>query len=84
MPKFTRSMWRMIRYGQLKRGSMGLKIIGAGFGRTGTWSTFVALNQLGFPSYHMQEVIINKANKSHLDFWRKVANSPPTLMPRSF
>ncbi len=56
---------------------MGLKIIGAGFGRTGTWSTFVALNQLGFPSYHMQEVIINKANKSHLDFWRKVANSPP-------
>ena len=56
---------------------MGLKIIGAGFGRTGTWSTFAALNQLGFPCYHMQEVIINKANKSHLRFWRKVANSPP-------
>jgi hypothetical protein len=56
---------------------MALKIIGAGFGRTGTWSTFAALNQLGFPCYHMSEVILNKKNKSHLDFWRKVANSPP-------
>lgn len=56
---------------------MAMKIIGAGFGRTGTWSTFAALNQLGFPCYHMQEVILNKANKSHLSFWRKVANSPP-------
>lgn len=56
---------------------MVLKIIGAGFGRTGTWSTFAALNQLGFPCYHMQEVIMNKANKGHLDFWRKVANTPP-------
>lgn len=56
---------------------MTLKVIGAGFGRTGTWSTFAALNRLGFPCYHMQEVIINKANKGHLDFWRKVANSPP-------
>ncbi|MDX8503163.1 sulfotransferase [Mesorhizobium sp. VK4C] len=56
---------------------MTLELIGAGFGRTGTWSTFAALNRLGFPSYHMQEVILNKANKGHLDFWRKVANSPP-------
>ncbi|TIU20087.1 MAG: hypothetical protein E5W49_13480, partial [Mesorhizobium sp.] len=45
---------------------MALKVIGAGFGRTGTWSTFAALNRLGFPCYH-----------SHLDFWRKVANSKP-------
>ncbi len=56
---------------------MGLKIIGAGFGRTGTWSTFAALNQLGFPCYHMQEVLLNAENKSHVDFWRDVANSPP-------
>ena len=56
---------------------MTLQVIGAGFGRTGTWSTFAALNRLGFPCYHMQEVIMNKANKGHLDFWRKVANSPP-------
>src|SRR4026207_787211 len=56
---------------------MSLKIIGAGFGRTGTWSTYTALNQLGFPCYHMAEVILNPQNKTHLDFWRKVANSPP-------
>jgi hypothetical protein len=28
---------------------MALAVIGAGFGRTGTWSTFAALNRLGFP-----------------------------------
>jgi hypothetical protein len=53
---------------------MPLKIIGAGYGRTGTMSLYTALNQLGFPCYHMIEVIQNKANASHLDFWRKVAN----------
>ncbi len=55
---------------------MPLKIIGAGFGRTGTKSLYTALNQLGFPCYHMFEVLQNKANKSHLDFWRNVANTP--------
>jgi hypothetical protein len=55
---------------------MPLELIGAGFGRTGTWSTKAALNQLGLNCYHMSEVILNKENKSHLDFWRKVANSP--------
>ncbi len=55
---------------------MGLQIIGAGFGRTGTWSTFAALNRLGLPCYHMREVLFNKANRGHLDFWRDVANSP--------
>lgn len=53
---------------------MSLKVIGAGFGRTGTLSVYTALNQLGFPCYHMFEVLENKENKSHLDFWRKVAN----------
>jgi len=55
---------------------MPLQIIGAGFGRTGTMSLMTALNQLGFPCYHMIEVIGNKANRPHLDFWRKVANTP--------
>jgi hypothetical protein len=55
---------------------MTLKIIGAGYGRTGTMSTYTALKQLGYPCYHMIEVLMNKANKTHLDFWRKVANSP--------
>ena len=55
---------------------MPLKIIGAGFGRTGTLSAYTALNQLGFPCYHMFEVTENKDNKSHLDFWRNVGNTP--------
>jgi len=55
---------------------MPLQIIGAGFGRTGTMSTHTALNQLGFPCYHMFEVLRNPANKNHLDFWRQVADAP--------
>ena len=55
---------------------MGLRIIGVGFGRTGTLSLQYALNELGFPCYHMFEVLENKKNKSHLDFWNRVANSP--------
>ena len=53
---------------------MSLKLIGAGFGRTGTLSTFAALNQLGFPCYHMREVLLNR---THLVFWSKVAKTPP-------
>jgi hypothetical protein len=55
---------------------MPLEIVGAGFGRTGTLSTCTALNQLGFPCYHMLEVLENPSNKAHLDFWRAVANAP--------
>jgi len=55
---------------------MPLKVIGAGFGRTGTTSLYMALTQLGFPSYHMFEVVQNKANKGHVDFWTKVADAP--------
>ncbi len=47
---------------------MSLKIISAGLGRTGTLSTYAALNELGYPCYHMTEVILNKENKTHLDF----------------
>lgn len=56
---------------------MALKIIGAGYGRTGTKSLYTALNQLGFPCYHMEEVLGNKNNKSHLDFWVDVSNGEP-------
>ena len=42
---------------------MPLKIIGAGFGRTGTTSLYMALGQLGFPCYHMYELAFNKAKK---------------------
>jgi hypothetical protein len=55
---------------------MTLKLIGAGFGRTGTLSVYTALNQLGLPCYHMVEVLINKQNRSHLGFWHRVATQP--------
>lgn len=54
---------------------MALQLIGAGFGRTGTMSTYTALQELGYPCYHMKEVLFNKANKHHLDFWYQVAKA---------
>jgi len=44
-----------------------VKLIGAGFGRTGTTSLKAALEKLGFdPCYHMTEVF---AHPDHADFW---------------
>ena len=43
-----------------------MKIIGAGFARTGTLSTRAALQTLGYPCYHMAEVILNF---DHLRTW---------------
>ncbi len=51
---------------------MGLKVIGAGFGRTGTDSLRTALNILGFgPCHHMHEVISDPTQKQ---IWRAIAN----------
>ena len=48
---------------------MSLKVIGAGFGRTGTLSLKYALEQLGFDQcYHMLEVT---KHKDHRAIWRK-------------
>jgi hypothetical protein len=69
---------------------MSIKIIGVGFGRTGTLSVYTALNELGFYCYHMKEVLLNTKKTTrpvkefflntkkttHLDFWLRVANSP--------
>jgi hypothetical protein len=45
-----------------------IKIIGAGFGRTGTFSLKVALETLGFTKcYHMQEVYVHPG---HVKVWR--------------
>lgn len=50
---------------------MTLKIIGAGFGRTGTMTLRDALNHLGFgPCYHMSEVI---QNPHFASYWAKLA-----------
>jgi hypothetical protein len=50
---------------------MKLKIIGSGFGRTGTMSTKLALEELGFgPCHHMVEVM---SNPSQPPYWDAIA-----------
>ncbi len=54
---------------------MALKVIGAGFGRTGTSSLKLALERLGFgPCYHMSEVLLVKGR---LDQWLQAVNGAP-------
>ena len=50
---------------------MALKVVGAGFGRTGTLSMKMALEQLGFgPCYHMFEVF----EHGHMHMWQEIAD----------
>jgi hypothetical protein len=52
-----------------------MKVIGAGFGRTGTMSLKVALETLGFgPCYHMTEVF---EHPEHADFWQAAWRGEP-------
>lgn len=54
---------------------MGLEIIGAGFGRTGTLSTKQALEILGFgPTHHMHEVTDTQGQR---EIWRAIAAGEP-------
>lgn len=54
---------------------MSLKVIGAGFGRTGTASLKLALEKLGFgPCYHMSEVLTYPGRISQ---WSDAADGAP-------
>ncbi len=54
---------------------MGLDVIGAGLGRTGTTSLKTALERLGFgPCYHMTELF---EHPEHLEAWRAAARGEP-------
>lgn len=56
-------------------GQSGLRIIGAGFGRTGTLSLKAALEELGFgPCYHMSEVF---GHPDHVALWQAAADGEP-------
>lgn len=60
--------------------SSSLKIIGAGFGRTGTLSLKAALEILGFaPCHHMVEVLGSARQRKG---WVKVANGDLTVLPQ--
>ena len=49
---------------------MSLKVIGVGFGRTGTHSLKLALEQLGFSKcYHMEDLIVDAPY--NVDHWQK-------------
>ncbi|MBV8684671.1 MAG: hypothetical protein JO111_17485 [Caulobacteraceae bacterium] len=61
---------------------MSLSVIGAGFGRTGTMSLKLALEQLGFgPCYHMVEVF--KGGPDAFGWWEDAADGRPDW-PRIF
>lgn len=61
---------------------MALKVIGAGFGRTGTRSLKFALEELGFGKcYHMFEVI---KHPSHLKYWAEIMNGSKPDWERVF
>ena len=54
---------------------MALKVIGSGFGRTGTKSLKLALEQLGFtPCHHMVEI---RPTPGQVDFWADIAARKP-------
>ncbi len=54
---------------------MALKVVGAGFGRTGTLSLKFALEQLGFDKcYHMMEV---RFHPDHREAWAKAHRGEP-------
>lgn len=56
-----------------------MKVMGAGFGRTGTASLQSALEELGFgPRYHMIEVF---ENPHHTDFWEAAWRGEPVDWP---
>jgi len=61
---------------------MTLQIIGSGFGRTGTMSTKLALEELGFdPCHHMVEVMQRPEQPAH---WAAIAAGRPVDWPEVF
>jgi hypothetical protein len=59
-----------------------MKVIGSGFGRTGTLSTKKALEELGFgPCYHMEEVL---RHRGHVGTWHDIGRGRPVDWRRLF
>src|SRR2546421_9198083 len=57
-------------------GNMALRVIGAGVGRTGTYSLKLALDRLGLgPTHHMEEVIHDPPRQVPL--WTAAARGNP-------
>jgi hypothetical protein len=55
-----------------------MKMIGVGFGRTGTMSLKAALDELGAgPCFHMIDLITGENRARDLEYWVKIANDEP-------
>lgn len=55
-----------------------MKLIGIGFGRTGTMSLKAALGTLGAgPCFHMIELINGERKERDLPYWERIANGEP-------
>jgi len=72
---FSSSLWQealvKLGFAQVPRGPrQPLKIIGAGLGRTGTNSLMLALDRLGYKTYHMERAF----KEGHQEMWAKVGN----------
>ena len=51
-----------------------MKLIGVGFGRTGTMSLKGALEQLGRTTFHMIDLIMGENKERDLPYWKKIAD----------
>ena len=61
-----------------------MKLIGVGFGRSGTMSLKAALEELGAgPCFHMIDLIIGENKERDLAYWVKVADGSPSTGTRS-
>jgi len=59
----------------MRKRTMALKVIGSGLGRTGTLSTKLALEQIGFgPCHHMAEVFMHPES---VPLWIEAGNGRP-------
>jgi len=54
-----------------------MKLIGVGFGRTGTMSLKGASEELGFPCFHMIDLIMGEHRDRDLAYWIKIADREP-------
>jgi hypothetical protein len=54
-----------------------MKLLGVGFGRTGTMSLKGALEELGYPTFHMIDLIMGENRDRDLAYWVKIANNEP-------
>jgi hypothetical protein len=52
-----------------------MRLVGVGFGRTGTMSLKGALEELGVPTFHMIDLITGENRERDLPYWIKIANN---------